>query len=122
MVWTPAPGMLKSIVSGPKLSLASRIACVSDPGPSAKLLSTVKVLGSVRSSRQVSLGMNDRRRRPERDLVFGRRVGELDHIVNVSLAEMQGRWQAGCIWAVCDRMTWVIAQARRPFARAVPGR
>src|SRR5262249_11328815 len=90
MVWTPAPGMLKSIVSGPKLLSASTIACLSDPGPSSKLLRTVKVLGSVRSSRQVSLGMNDRRRRPERDMVFGRRVGELNHIVNFSLTEMQG--------------------------------
>src|SRR5262249_51389454 len=98
MVWRPAPGMLKSIVSGPKLSLASRIACVSDPGPSAKLLSTVKVLGRVRSSRQVSLGTNARWPARHCDLVFGRRVGELNHIVNVSLAEMQGRWRAGCIW------------------------
>jgi hypothetical protein len=75
--------MLKSIVSGPKLLLASKIACASDPRPSLKVLMTVKVLGSVRSSRQVNLGMNERRRRPERDLVFGRRVGELNHIVNL---------------------------------------
>ena len=43
IVCTPAPGMLKSIVSAPALALASRIAWRSEPGPESLVFVTVKV-------------------------------------------------------------------------------
>src|SRR5437773_6288123 len=46
IVCTPAPGMLKTIVSAPGLALASRIACLSDPAPMVLVLVTVKVIGA----------------------------------------------------------------------------
>jgi hypothetical protein len=43
MVWTPLPGMLKAIVVPGGLTLASRIACRSDPGPESSVFVTVIV-------------------------------------------------------------------------------
>ena len=43
MVWTPAPGMAKTIVSAPGAVSASRIAWRSDPAPESLVLVTVKV-------------------------------------------------------------------------------
>ena len=43
IVWTPLPGILNVMVSGPGLALASRIACTSDPGPELLVLMTTYV-------------------------------------------------------------------------------
>jgi hypothetical protein len=43
IVWTPAPGMLKSIVSAPGFAFASRIAWRSEPAPESALVVTVNV-------------------------------------------------------------------------------
>src|SRR6266542_1019019 len=43
MVWTPAPGVLKTIVSAPEVALASRIAWRKEPGPESFVLVTVNV-------------------------------------------------------------------------------
>src|SRR6188508_1595265 len=50
IVWTPAPGMLKSIVSAPGLAFASVIAWRSDPAPESALVVTVKVAASVETA------------------------------------------------------------------------
>src|SRR5262245_31038582 len=42
-VWTPAPGISKTILSPPEFALASTMACRSDPGPESFVLPTVKV-------------------------------------------------------------------------------
>src|SRR5438105_15827026 len=43
MVWRPAPGMAKTMVSGPGFVLASRMAWRREPRPESKLLTTVSV-------------------------------------------------------------------------------
>ena len=43
MVCTPPPGMLKAMRSLPALALASRRACLSEPGPLSAVLVTVNV-------------------------------------------------------------------------------
>ena len=40
IVWSPEPGMLKTIVSAPGWALASRIACLSEPAPLSPALVT----------------------------------------------------------------------------------
>src|SRR5262249_18510558 len=50
MVCTPAPGLLKAMVSVPAWELASRIAWRSDPAPEASVLTTVIIEGVRRSS------------------------------------------------------------------------
>jgi hypothetical protein len=46
IVRTPAPGILKTIVSRPGEALASRIACWREPAPLSLVLVTVKVLAA----------------------------------------------------------------------------
>ncbi len=43
MVWTPSPGMAKVIRSTAGLALASRIACLSEPGPLSAVVVTTKL-------------------------------------------------------------------------------
>ena len=43
IVWDPEPGMLKTIPSAPGWALASRIACLSEPGPLSFTLVTTNV-------------------------------------------------------------------------------
>src|SRR6188474_2227214 len=45
IVWTPAPGRLKAMVSVPAAKFASSIACRSDPAPESAVFVTVKVAG-----------------------------------------------------------------------------
>src|SRR5437879_2627832 len=59
IVWTPAPGMTKTIVSStPALAWAARIACRSVPAPLSLVFSTVKVAGSQRFSNSSRYGWN----------------------------------------------------------------
>src|SRR5262245_15297543 len=51
IVWTPAPGIWKSIKSAPGAALAPRIAWRREPAPLSSVLITVKVAGARRSSR-----------------------------------------------------------------------
>jgi hypothetical protein len=43
IVWSPEPGMLKTMLSAPGWALASRIACLSEPGPLSAVLVTTNV-------------------------------------------------------------------------------
>ena len=51
IVWTPAPGMLKAIVSKPAVALASRIAWRNEPGPLSSVFVTVKVAAKAPAAR-----------------------------------------------------------------------
>src|SRR2546421_10587117 len=57
----PVKPAAKLIVSAPGLRLDRRTACRSEPAPLSLRFSTVKVLGSVRSSRGISRGTKERR-------------------------------------------------------------
>src|SRR5262249_20477487 len=47
MVWTPAPGMSKTMVSTPAWLLASRMAWRSEPGPLSSVLLTWNAFGMI---------------------------------------------------------------------------
>src|SRR5262245_14177709 len=73
IVCRPPPGMLNAMVSKPALALASRIACRSEPAPLSAVVETVKVLGTVRSSRRSHLRRRQGRIRVEEVIRFADR-------------------------------------------------
>jgi len=51
IVFTPAPGMLKLMMSNPGAALASRIACLKDPAPASFVFVTVKMETACRADK-----------------------------------------------------------------------
>src|SRR5262245_29504690 len=61
IVWTPAPGMSKTIVSAPAIAFASMIACRSEPAPKSSVLMTVNVAPDTETDEQTVIGSSIRR-------------------------------------------------------------
>jgi hypothetical protein len=68
IVWSPEPGMLKTIVSAPGLAFASRIACLNEPAPLLPALVTTKMdagaVGATASGLESASGTTGARMKP----------------------------------------------------------
>src|SRR5881392_3248914 len=85
--------MANRIVSAPGLLLASRIAWRSEAGPLSSVFSTLKVLGSERSSSDSSCGRKRRDRGRRAEGVSGARPDRLfvqmgNHMTRISFREL----------------------------------
>ena len=67
IVWTPEPGIAKTMRSSPKLPFASRMACRSDPAPESLVLVTVNVAADAGSANARTAVKKSLRTRPPRE-------------------------------------------------------